>query len=164
MTPDWLRFKWGVAKLIAECKIPPIIVPIWHEGFEEILPNFPPYIPKCGKDVTVLVGDPIDAETVMKIIENGGKNVENGRQIESGSDVDFRAATSADGLFKPEEEQKIKSMYGWTELSSGDVTRKRICDYLETEMKTLKRRARGLHNLAYTDRGTDTHTRRIGRI
>ena len=34
-----MRIKWGVGRLIWECKIPPIIVPIYHFGMDSILPN-----------------------------------------------------------------------------------------------------------------------------
>ncbi|KAK7486720.1 hypothetical protein BaRGS_00022004 [Batillaria attramentaria] len=55
-----LRFKWGVGRLITECKTSPIVLPIVHLGMDSVLPNEPPYIPQIRKNVTLLVGSPID--------------------------------------------------------------------------------------------------------
>ena len=56
---ETLRLKWGVGRLVSECLPSPLVVPIWHVGMEEILPNRPPYIPKPFKKVTMLVGNPL---------------------------------------------------------------------------------------------------------
>ncbi|XP_071500877.1 tafazzin-like [Diadema antillarum] len=60
MTKDFLRFKWGVGRLLSECLVVPTVVPMWHVGMEHVLPNYPPYIPQRNKKVTVLVGQPLD--------------------------------------------------------------------------------------------------------
>lgn len=60
MTKEHLRFKWGVGRMIYEAPIMPIIIPIWHLGMDEVLPNYPPYIFKFGKKITINVGEPID--------------------------------------------------------------------------------------------------------
>ncbi|XP_041458599.1 tafazzin-like isoform X1 [Lytechinus variegatus] len=68
MTNDFLRLKWGVGRLISECKMVPLVVPIWHIGMDDILPNYPPYIPRRNKKVTVVVGQPLDLrESVEKM-------------------------------------------------------------------------------------------------
>lgn len=46
-----MRYKWGVGRLISECKKPPIVIPIYHLGMDDILPNTKPYIPRIGKKV-----------------------------------------------------------------------------------------------------------------
>lgn len=51
---------WGVGRLIAECKISPFVIPFYHIGMDNILPNKKPYIPRVRKVVTVLIGNPID--------------------------------------------------------------------------------------------------------
>lgn len=60
MTKEEMRLKWGVGRIIYESPRVPIILPMWHEGMDEVLPNVEPYILKWGKKVTLNVGKPID--------------------------------------------------------------------------------------------------------
>eukprot|EP00118_Oscarella_pearsei_P026148 m.309499 g.309499 ORF g.309499 m.309499 type:complete len:275 (+) comp46684_c0_seq1:26-850(+) len=55
-----MRLKWGVGRLISDCFIPPIVLPIWHVGMDDVLPNTSPYFPRICKRVTILVEDPLD--------------------------------------------------------------------------------------------------------
>jgi 1-acyl-sn-glycerol-3-phosphate acyltransferase len=49
----------------------PIIVPIWHIGFEDVLPNEPPYNKlKMGNRVTINFGNPIDLSDTLAVIKN----------------------------------------------------------------------------------------------
>ena len=61
-----LRYKWGVGRMISECRTPPLVVPIYHLGMDDILPSVQPYIPRILKRVTVLIGDPIDVSKIFK--------------------------------------------------------------------------------------------------
>ena len=65
MTKENLRFKWGIGRMIYESPVPPIIVPIWHEGMDTVLPNYPPYIIKFGKRITINVGQPINISDLV---------------------------------------------------------------------------------------------------
>merc|ERR1712218_546838 len=56
---------------IAESNITPIVIPIYHVGMDDILPNVKPKywfarFPKVGKNLTVLVGKPIPVENTLK--------------------------------------------------------------------------------------------------
>lgn len=71
MTKEFLRLKWGIGRIIYECPVIPIVIPIWHIGMEEVLPNYPPYYLRTGKKITINVGDPIDLkEIVLKLKED----------------------------------------------------------------------------------------------
>uniref|UniRef100_A0A0B6ZMR1 Tafazzin family protein n=1 Tax=Arion vulgaris TaxID=1028688 RepID=A0A0B6ZMR1_9EUPU len=60
LTQESMRLKWGVGRIIADCKKTPLVIPIWHVGMDSILPNSKPYIPQIRKQVTVLIGEPMD--------------------------------------------------------------------------------------------------------
>lgn len=69
MTKENLRFKWGVGRMIYESPVMPIIVPIWHEGMDTVLPNYPPYILKFGKKITINVGQPINISDLVSSLK-----------------------------------------------------------------------------------------------
>ena len=72
MTSDFLRLKWGIGRLISECDVTPVVIPIWHLGLTAVLPNHPPYIPRVGKKVTICVGEPLDfRDTLAQLRESG---------------------------------------------------------------------------------------------
>jgi len=61
-------FKWGVARLILEAEPCPDLVPIWIQGFDQIMHEsreFPKPIPRPGKDASVTFGDRVDVEKVF---------------------------------------------------------------------------------------------------
>ncbi|XP_002738247.2 tafazzin-like [Saccoglossus kowalevskii] len=70
MTNEYIRLKWGVGRLIAECKQVPLVIPFWHVGMEDVLPNKEPYIPHIGKTVTLLVGKPIEFRDMLTHLRN----------------------------------------------------------------------------------------------
>ncbi|XP_064632777.1 tafazzin-like isoform X2 [Lineus longissimus] len=72
MTNELMRFKWGVGRLIAECKNLPLVIPFWHIGMDDILPNYQ-YMPKIGKKVTVYVGQPIDFREQLRNLRESKK-------------------------------------------------------------------------------------------
>jgi monolysocardiolipin acyltransferase len=61
-------FKWGVSRLILESEPMPDIVPIFIEGFDDIMHEtrtFPRFIPRPFKNVRVTFGEKLDAEEVF---------------------------------------------------------------------------------------------------
>ncbi|XP_036330427.1 tafazzin homolog isoform X2 [Rhagoletis pomonella] len=70
MTKEEMRLKWGVGRIIYESPQIPIIIPMWHEGMDEVLPNTEPYMLKWGKKVTLNIGQPIDLHDFIQDLKD----------------------------------------------------------------------------------------------
>jgi monolysocardiolipin acyltransferase len=84
MEKEYMRFKWGIGRILYETypHVKPIILPIWHEGMSNLLPNYPPYYPRLGNKLTFNFGQPIDiSATMKKIFDNNIDEVEARRLI-----------------------------------------------------------------------------------
>lgn len=64
----------GVGRLIAESKKCPIVIPFWHVGMNNVLPNKEPYIPQWGQLVTILIGNPIDFTCLRSTMQKENKS------------------------------------------------------------------------------------------
>ncbi|XP_056630014.1 tafazzin isoform X1 [Diorhabda carinulata] len=73
MTKENMRFKWGVGRMIYEAPVTPIVLPIWHIGMDDVLPNEPPYVLKFRKNLTFNYGQPLDLSEMVNTLRN--KNV-----------------------------------------------------------------------------------------
>ncbi|XP_053666423.1 tafazzin [Anopheles marshallii] len=81
MTKEDLRFKWGVGRIIYESPELPIIIPIWHIGMDDVLPNEPPYYLRMGKKLTYNFGNPIDLSALMERLRSSPVSEEEARKI-----------------------------------------------------------------------------------
>ncbi|VDD91620.1 unnamed protein product [Enterobius vermicularis] len=81
VTPEPLRIKWGVARLvIMDCPKPPLVLPIWVQRMADVWPPFPPYYPRFRKQVTVTVGEVIDMKKHLPLL-NGSSELESRKAI-----------------------------------------------------------------------------------
>ncbi|EXB36246.1 hypothetical protein L484_013681 [Morus notabilis] len=59
------RLKWGTASLIVRSPVTPMVLPIVHHGFEQVMPeNFMfgrrPPVPLVNKKISITIGEPIE--------------------------------------------------------------------------------------------------------
>lgn len=82
MTKENMRLKWGVGRMIFEAPITPIVIPIWHIGMDDVLPNYPPYMLRLRKNLTFNYGKPIDfTEMIQSLKERKATDVEARKEI-----------------------------------------------------------------------------------
>ncbi|TRM68468.1 acyltransferase-domain-containing protein [Schizophyllum amplum] len=65
------RFRWGVGRILQEVRAPPIIIPMWLNGFNKLMPEGRPfpykYIPRAGQELSVTFGAPLAADKMDRI-------------------------------------------------------------------------------------------------
>ncbi|MBN3293720.1 TAZ protein, partial [Polypterus senegalus] len=59
MTQEFMRLKWGIGRLISECNLSPVILPLWHIGKSRI---------------TVLVGRPFTVKHLVESMRSENKS------------------------------------------------------------------------------------------
>ncbi|KAM3959467.1 tafazzin, phospholipid-lysophospholipid transacylase [Aphomia sociella] len=80
---EHIRFKWGVGRLVEAASArgrPPLIVPVWHEGLDRVLPNQEPYILKFRKRVFLHVGEPIQIHHLLDRLKQANATEEETRK------------------------------------------------------------------------------------
>lgn len=61
-----IRFKWGVGRLVADSAHLPLVLPVWHEGMDRVLPNAEPYLLRFRNRVFLSVGEPIQLHQLLE--------------------------------------------------------------------------------------------------
>jgi len=100
-------FKWGVARLILESEPCPEVVPVWIEGFDEVLHEeraWPRWYPRVGKKVSVTFGEPV-SETVWRGFRERWKRLKEKEMPGMGDDV---VGTMSEGLMTGAEAAELR--------------------------------------------------------
>ncbi|VDK60894.1 unnamed protein product [Cylicostephanus goldi] len=66
VTPNPIRIKWGVGRLVMDAENPPVILPIWCTNMGEVWTDQPPYHPRFGHNVDIHVGDLLDTRSILE--------------------------------------------------------------------------------------------------
>ncbi|MQL83106.1 hypothetical protein Taro_015592, partial [Colocasia esculenta] len=80
------RLKWGTASLIERAPVTPIVLPIVHTGFEEVMPENlffgrRPPLPLCMKNIKIIVGEPIEFD--LPSLRQTAKSMSQGLSFQS---------------------------------------------------------------------------------
>lgn len=66
------RFKWGVGRIIMESSVPPLVIPMWLTGFDQLMPEgraFPyKFLPRPGVQLSITFGDPLHVRDIKKAL------------------------------------------------------------------------------------------------
>lgn len=57
--------RWGVGKLVESSNVPPLVLPIYHLGFDKMMPIGKPYIPRPFQTVGILIGEPMNFDEMV---------------------------------------------------------------------------------------------------
>jgi len=93
------RFKWGVSvylvtrpsflllcslnirgRILMEAKVPPIVIPMWLTGFDQLMPEGRPfpykYLPRIGAHLSITFGDPVPTHELLDAISQRDSDVD----------------------------------------------------------------------------------------
>lgn len=70
-SPDMLKLRWGCGKLVQAACIPPMVIPIFHDGLELIMPGS--WLPHpFFKKLIILVGQPLHFDALLDAHRKAG--------------------------------------------------------------------------------------------
>jgi monolysocardiolipin acyltransferase len=65
-------------RILMEAKTPPIVIPMWLTGFDQLMPEGRPfpckYLPRTGAHLSVTFGDPVPVHELLEVLETSKKN------------------------------------------------------------------------------------------
>lgn len=104
-------FKWGVARLILEASECPDIVPIWLEGFDQVMHEsrgFPRFIPRPRKRVSITFGHKVDSQAVFGDMRKRWQEIKAAAEQSSPEILDLPLGTLNDELLNGKEAVELR--------------------------------------------------------
>ncbi|KAJ8197877.1 hypothetical protein LV157_001455 [Aspergillus fumigatus] len=104
-------FKWGVARLILEANECPDIVPIWLEGFDQVMHEsrgFPRFLPRVGKDISITFGKKVDSEAVFGDMRRRWREIKAKAEVASPESRNLPLGVLSDELLHDEEAIELR--------------------------------------------------------
>ncbi|KAL4987854.1 hypothetical protein BDW68DRAFT_187703 [Aspergillus falconensis] len=104
-------FKWGVARLILEASECPDIVPMWLEGFDQVMHEsrqFPRFVPRPGKEVSVTFGQKVDTEAVFGEMRRRWQTIKAKAELASPETRDLPLGALSDELLYGDEAVELR--------------------------------------------------------
>ncbi|KAH9840643.1 acyltransferase-domain-containing protein [Rhodofomes roseus] len=69
---DLIRFKWGIGRILMETMKPPIIIPMWLTGFDQLMPEGRSapwkFLPRPGAALSITFGKPVDNAAIRETL------------------------------------------------------------------------------------------------
>ncbi|XP_050668300.1 tafazzin isoform X4 [Leptidea sinapis] len=102
---EHIRFKWGVGRLVQDTAArgrAPLVLPVWHEGMDRVLPNEEPYRLRARNQLYLCVGEPIQLLPLLDRLKNMNASEEETRRLitERIQDELMRLRERAHGLMR----------------------------------------------------------------
>ncbi|KAF2126184.1 hypothetical protein P153DRAFT_323342 [Dothidotthia symphoricarpi CBS 119687] len=91
-------FKWGVSRLILESDPMPDVVPIFIEGFDDVMDErrtFPKFIPRPFKNIRVTFGARLDAEEAFGDLRERWRQIRAKEEAKAGSKLEVGVLNNA---------------------------------------------------------------------
>ncbi|EAW14330.1 tafazzin [Aspergillus clavatus NRRL 1] len=104
-------FKWGVARLILEASECPDVVPIWLEGFDQVMHEsreFPRFLPRVGKDISITFGKKVDSEAVFGDMRRRWRDIKAKAEMDSPETRDLPLGVLSEELLHGEEAVELR--------------------------------------------------------
>ncbi|GAB1205048.1 hypothetical protein APSETT445_003715 [Aspergillus pseudonomiae] len=104
-------FKWGVARLILETNECPDVVPMWVEGFDQVMHEsreFPRFLPRPGKDVSVTFGQKVDTDAVFGDMRRRWRELKAKAELKAPETRDLPVGVLSDELLNGKEAVELR--------------------------------------------------------
>ncbi|KAH9482947.1 Tafazzin [Psilocybe cubensis] len=108
------RFKWGVGRILMETEIPPIVIPMWITGFDQLMPEGRPfpnkYLPRIGARMSVTFGQPVPTEKLEEALDVSPRDSDVISSATAGSNEQLKGWLGEAAALRSEQEQIYTSL------------------------------------------------------